>query len=455
MQADKAAEKVEDYTLQSLTEHDISDSRANQAASTNIEVAYLLKRYPRLSETFILHEMLALEALGVRLRVYSMMDPHEPTTPPDVRRLRAPVTYLPGFTARTMGHFATAHLILARRNPRRYLRALRLALTRHDRLAGLRHFLRGGWLAMELERHGIQHLHAHFAHGPAATAHFAHLLTGLSFSFTGHAKDIYTTPPERIAERIHDAQFVVTCTNHNVEYLTRLADRAELPHIHCIYHGVDLRRFQPSPRATEDAPIILAVGRLVEKKGFSYLIEACGLLRARGVAFRCHIVGSGPLKAALRDQIAKLGLENAVQLLDARTQQQLVEVYRTASVVTLPCVILENGDRDGIPNVLVEAMSMGIPVISTSISGIPELITHGENGLLVPPRDPAALAEALTRTLAEADARQSMGEAAHIAVTQRFDLHRNARRLEALYAHALNAIDPQLEQPNRRPRVAP
>ncbi|HLZ24961.1 MAG TPA: glycosyltransferase [Ktedonobacterales bacterium] len=416
------------------------ESQATPAPSPGIEVAYLLKRYPRLSETFILHEMLALEELGLRLRVYSMMDPHERTTHPDVRRLQAVVTYLPGVTVRTIGRFAGAHLCLARRDPHRYLLALRRALSRHDPLAGLRHFLRGGWLAIELEQRGIRHLHAHFAHGPAATAHFAHLLTDLSFSFTGHAKDIYTTPPERIAERIRDAQFVVTCTSHNVEFLARLVDSATAPRIHCIYHGVDLRRFQPGPHPVSDVPMILAVGRLVEKKGLSYLIDACALLRDRGMLFRCHIVGSGPLKTALRDQIAARGLRDAVQLVDACTQEQLVEVYRAATVVTLPCVVLENGDRDGIPNVLVEAMSMGIPVISTRISGIPELIADGENGLLVPPRDAAALADALAGVLADAGLRRRLGDAAHDTVMERFNLHHNARRLETLYGDVLSDV---------------
>ncbi len=297
----------------------------------SLRVAYLLKRYPRLSETFILHEMLALEARGMRLRVYALLDPAEATVHPDVDRLAAPVTYLPRATLAHLGQLARAHARLLRRDPHRYLQALRLALTRSHPLVGLRHLLRAGWLGLELEREGIRHLHAHFAHGPAATAQFVHALTGLPYSFTAHAKDIYTTAPARLEERIREACFVVTCTSHNHGYLVSLVDTATATRIHRIYHGVDLRRFRLLPPLTQGPPLILAVGRLVEKKGLSYLVEACAVLRDRGAPFRCLMVGGGPLRDQLRAQIAALGLEGTVELLSARTQEELVDIYRQAT----------------------------------------------------------------------------------------------------------------------------
>ncbi len=410
-------------------------------------IAYLLKRYPRLSETFILHEMLALQERGVPLAVYSMMDPGERTVHPDVTRLKAPVTYLPTIGWGCLRVLARAHARLLRKAPLRYLRALGRALSRHDPLAGLRHFLRGGWLGLELERQGIRHLHAHFAHGPAATAQFVSLLTGLPFSFTAHAKDIYTTPRERVAERIREARFVVTCTGHNHAYLAGLVDGATARRIHRIYHGVDLRRFRLRDAADPDIArcpaLILAVGRQVEKKGLAYLVEACALLRARGVPFRCQHVGDGPLKEKLRDQIVAAGLEGCVELLGTRTQEELVGIYRKATIVALPCVILDNGDRDGIPNVLVEAMSMGIPVVATRVSGIPELIEDGRDGLLVPPRDAGALADALGDALGDAGLRERLGAEAHRTVTERFDLAHNAARLDDLFARALASTSGQ------------
>lgn len=421
--------------------------------SQSFRVAYLLKRYPRLSETFILHEMLALEQRGVQLCVYSMLDPSESTVHPDIQRLAARVTYLPNLALANAGTFARSHFALLRRAPRRYLRTLGRALSRADRWASLRHFMRAGWLGMELERAGIRHLHAHFAHGPAATAQFTHLLTDMPYSFTGHAKDIYTTRPERIAERMRDATFVVTCTGHNHDFLSHLVDAETATRLHRIYHGVDLVRFQPSPHtpsAPPDLPMILAVGRLVEKKGLTHLVEACHLLQARGLSFRCCIVGSGPLKDELRAQIETLGLGEIVTLLGARTQVEVVDLYRQATLMALPCVVLENGDRDGIPNVLVEAMSMALPVVSTHVSGIPELVDHGRNGLLVPPRDTAALSEALATLLTDGDLRVRLGAEAHRTVTTHFDLARNVARLESLFAQSLGITsnapsDDQLE----------
>ncbi len=428
----------------------------NAAKTGNTRVGYLLKRYPRLSETFILHEMLALERRGVELSVYSMMDPGEKIVHPDVHRLNARVNYLPQPSFATVRVFARAHITLMRRAPRRYLRALGLAWSRADRLAGIRHFIRAGWLGVELERLGIRHLHAHFAHGPAATAHFTHLLTGISFSFTGHAKDIYTTRPERIAERMRDADFIVTCTGHNVEYLSRLVDANTAARIHRIYHGVDLERFQPEPLETANlpaAPVILAVGRLVEKKGLMYLVEACQQLRERDMTFTCRIVGSGPMREALQERIDALGIADIVTLDGPRTQEALVELYRQASVMALPCVILENGDRDGIPNVLVEAMSMALPVVSTTVSGIPELVTDGVDGLLVPPRDAAALTEALAALLIDGAMRERLGAEAHRTVTTNFDLAHNVARLEALYTQSLGSASEVIEA--GLPNVAP
>ena len=423
------------------------DKHMTCEGATPLRVAYLLKRYPRLSETFILHEMLALEAQGVSLAVYSMLDPGEATVHPDVRRLRAAVTYLPATTLAHIAGLLNAHGRWLRCNPRRYLHALRFAVLRRDVAAGLRHFLRAGWLAYDLDRLGIRHLHAHFAHGPAATAQYVYLLSGIPYSFTGHAKDIYTTPTARIAARIREAAFVVTCTGFNATFLAQIVDAETARRIHRVYHGVDLTRFSPYIRhvdsdETAGIPTILAVGRLVEKKGLEYLIEACAQLCERGVRFRCQIVGVGPLKERLQAQIDARGLGEMVTFFGARTQDELVTLYGDATVMALPCVVLENGDRDGIPNVLVEAMSMELPVVSTRVSGIPELIEDGENGLLTPPRDADTLTDTLARLLGDAQLRQRLGQNARRTVMDRFELQRNARRLKMLFAHALCSTTP-------------
>jgi glycosyltransferase involved in cell wall biosynthesis len=410
-------------------------------------VAYLLKRFPRLSETFILHEILELERQGLDLHLFSILNPNDEIVHADVSRVRAPVAYLPAGWRGTWA-MLRAHLALVRRGPRRYVGAVAYALQPrrstpfNQRLAGVQYFWHAGWLARAFEQDGITHLHAHFAHVPASVAHVVHLLTGLPYSVTAHAKDIYTSPPDRLAIRLRAARFVVTCTGYNAQYLAGLMGTAAAQRLHRIYHGVDLHRFGPNsctapdPRTPGDTPTILAVGRLVEKKGYPYLIDACRLLIDRGYDVRLRIVGAGEMKDALRRHIAEVGLDERVELLGARSQDEVIELYRTATVFTLPCVVLDNGDRDGIPNVLVEAMRVGLPVISTAVSGIPELVVDEETGLLVPPRDAQALASALGRLLDDAELRARLAAGAAHRVAHEFDLAANAAMLKALLVEA-------------------
>jgi glycosyltransferase involved in cell wall biosynthesis len=395
-------------------------------------IAYLLKRFPRLSETFVLHEMLALERRGVDLRVYSILDPEEKLVHADVARLRTKVAYLPtGYRGALT--ILRAHVRVLVRGPRRYLGALFRALTRGRRTA-VKHFVRGGWLADRLVQARVGHLHAHFAHGPASIAQFASMMTGLPFSFTAHAKDIHTSPPDLLAAKMRAARFVVTCTDYNARHLSQLA-QAEAERIHRIYHGIDLRKFCPddadAPAASPEATL-LSVGRLIPKKGLEFLVEAMQLLHAEGRRVKLRIVGAGPEQGTLERQIGTAGLRGAIELLGARPHEELPRLYREATACVLPCVITEDGDRDGIPNVLVEAMRMGVPVVSTAISGIPELVRDGETGLLVSPRDAAALAQAIRRLLDDANLRRQLIANAKARVTSEFDLDRNAERLRAL-----------------------
>jgi glycosyltransferase involved in cell wall biosynthesis len=395
-------------------------------------IGYLLKRFPRLSETFILHEMLALERRGVDLHVYSILDPEEQLVHADVERLQTKVEYLPS-GSRAALRLVRAHVHVLGAAPGRYLRALLSAVARRRRTA-LKHFVRAGWLADRLVRARVGHLHAHFAHGPTSIAHFAAMMTGLPFSFTAHAKDIYTSPPELLAQKMRAARFVVTCTDYNARHLSTLA-QGDAARIHRIYHGIDLCKFCPDENEEPAGPraaTLLAVGRLVPKKGLEFLVEAVRLLRAEGRRVHLRIVGSGPERAALERRIEAAGLSGAVELLGARPHEELPRLYREATACVLPCVITDDGDRDGIPNVLVEAMRMGVPVVSTAISGIPELVRDGETGLLVPPRDAAALAQAIERLLDDADLRRRLVANGAARVRTEFDLDRNAERLHAL-----------------------
>jgi glycosyltransferase involved in cell wall biosynthesis len=277
-------------------------------------------------------------------------------------------------------------------------------------------------------------LHAHFAHGPASVAQFASQLAGVPFSFTAHAKDIYTSPPELLKAKLRAARFVVTCTEYNANHLVNLAGEQWAGRIHRIYHGIDFNRFRSNGAANgaSHCPVVLSIGRFVEKKGFLYLIEAARIMAARGRAFRVRLIGGGQERHALEAAIARHGLQNMIELCGPLPQEKLFALYQQAAVFVLPCIVTDDGDRDGIPNVLVEAMRMRVPVVSTAISGIPELVVDGETGLLVPPRDAQALAEATCTLLDDQERAQWLVAQAARHVAERFDLHRNAAELRRL-----------------------
>lgn len=393
-------------------------------------IAYLIKCFPSTSETFILHEILELEHQGLPLRIFSLREPSTSSVSKAVQEVQAPVTYLPR-------RFPLGTLTLFTAAVRRFLNApwrfLRIALSAvvHYRqpLVLLKHLLYAAYLAGQFECEGITHVHAHYANTPTAVAQFVHQFTGIAYSFTAHAKDIYLSRPAALADKMRLARFVVTCTAYNQRYLAALADQGLDGHIHCIYHGLNLRAFPADVSVPPAHPLILTVARLVEKKGLSYLLHACRMLTDQGYDFTCRIVGEGPLRPVLEREIRDLALTDRVVLWGAETHERVIEMYRHATLVALPCVIGENGDRDGIPNALVESLYMGVPVVSTPVSGIPELLTPEVNGLLVAPRDSTALAAAIARLLADPRLCCRFALAGRQTVLARFDMARNVTRL--------------------------
>ncbi len=423
-------------------------------------VAYVLMAFPRLSETFIANEIYLLEQMGLRLRLFSIKREDEPQVHPVVRAIRAPLQYLPkatslsgsnlpGWLVRNLPGFARAHLKVAICHPLRYLSVLGSALAMSWRFRRgpttlrkvfVKEFLQAGCIAAEvLDDDSIAHLHGHFCHGVATITWFASRLTGLPFSFTAHAKDIYQSeqnPGDLLERKLAAASFVATCTAANAEVLRARCRDASV--VHTIYHGLDTEYFAPLPRTGKDLPIILSVGRFVEKKGFEHLVDACHLLKQAGLRFGCVIVGEpGSALESIREQISRLGLADSIRLRSAVTQDQLREIYRHARLFALPCQVMEDGDRDGIPNVLAEAMAMGLPVVSTPISGIPELIADGEHGLLVPPRDPAALAAALRRLLTDDELHRHLSRNGRARICARFDSRRTTLALRELFARQI------------------
>ncbi|MFZ2650307.1 MAG: glycosyltransferase family 4 protein, partial [Burkholderiaceae bacterium] len=311
----------------------------------------------------------------------------------------------------------------------------------------IKEFLQAGDIADRVLRAGdVGHLHGHFCHGVATITWLASRMTGIGFSFTAHAKDIYQGElnPGRLLERkMGAARFVATCTCANAQVLRVRHERPD--EVHAIYHGLDTDWFAPANEPTAarqgEAPLILAVGRFVEKKGFDHLVQACARLRDHGTPFRCVIVGEkGSAFDAIDSLIGVCGLRAQVQLRSAVAQDELRRIYAQASVFALPCQIMEDGDRDGFPNVLAEAMAMGVPVVSTRISGIPEFIDDGVHGLLVEPRDADALAQALQRVIEDDALRQRLARAGRQRICERFDSRRTTVALRDLFARELARV---------------
>jgi glycosyltransferase involved in cell wall biosynthesis len=405
----------------------------NPQADGNLMVGYVVSAWPRLSETFILNEVTGVERLGARLQIFTMKDSEVKPAHAKVTEVHAPVTCLSFQRNRRAIGLANIRLFL--RRPVRFWQALLRAL-RYRRLGVLRCFFQAAYLAELLSREPVSYLHAHFAHDPTFVTMFTHHLTGIPYSFTAHAKDIYLkTPPELLRAEAETAQAVVTCTEYNRRYLSTQIGPTGESKLRCIYHGLDLSQFKfCSPRGLGlEPPVILSVARLVEKKGLSDLILAADILRQRGRRFRVEIVGDGPLRPRLEAQVERLGLHDRVRLLGPLPHDELRRVYQRVCLFALPCVIAADGDRDGIPNALLEAMASGVPVVSTPISGIPEVINSEVEGLLVPPNSPARLANALDKLLNSAELREQLALAARAKIETCFSIERNSAQLLSLF----------------------
>ena len=366
-----------------------------------------------------------------------------------VDQVQAPVHYLDeSIQPRRLGPLLREHAEVARFYFTGYIRSL-FYVAAHPKLdqgytASSRWecFLQAVHLVYVLRRQEreagkkVDHLHAHFAHDPALIAYLVHLMTGIPFSFTAHARDLYQVPEEVLTDRIRDARAVITCCGANMEYLKQIAS-SQQPKFSLIYHGVNLKDFQPAQNANVSAapkgPIILSVGRLVEKKGFQDLLQALLIVKERGQRFCCTIYGDGPLFQELEKWIQEHGMSDYVILKGDRTQQELISIYQDATLFALTPVQTEDGDRDGIPNVLVEAMAVGLPVITTAVAGIPELVDNNQNGLLYRPRDVEGISSGIIELLRNAEKRRQLGSAGSKKVMEQFDIAQAAKRLKTLF----------------------
>jgi len=417
-------------------------------------VAFLLKGYPRLSETFITREIHALEQRGLDVRIYSLRRPTDRARHPLHDKIRAVPRYLPEYLHREPLRVLRAWRQVSRRPGHRhawraFVRDLRRDFTRNR----ARRFGQALVLIAELDS-DIKHLHAHFFHTPGSVARYASLLSGLPWSCSAHAKDIWTQGEGEMREKLKTCAWLVTCTRHNAEFLSRLQSRPG--QVALVYHGLDTVQFAPpeseSPSFAPQPPLpaphappstsqpalstsqppprtlqLLSVGRAVPKKGHEVLLRA--LARIQDLDWRFTHIGGGPLLGQLRRRARRLGMARRIHWRGAQDSAAVLQAYRAADIFVLASCISGDGDRDGLPNVLLEAQSQRVACIATRVSGIPELIDHGETGLLVAQNDEAELARALRRLMGDAGLRARLAAAGFKKVRAEFPLERGIDRL--------------------------
>ncbi|MEM1255014.1 MAG: glycosyltransferase family 4 protein [Cyanobacteria bacterium P01_H01_bin.21] len=410
-------------------------------------IGYVVKRYPRYSETFIVNEILAHEAAGVDIHIFALRPPEDTHFQDKISKVRAPVTYL---RKPAQGRVIPS-LITLSPTPASYFwaelqetaRVIPDIWTKLDYAIGERSSVvyQAIWLAQEIRRRGITHLHAHF--GTVATnvarlaAHFAEVL----YTFTAHAKDIFheSVNPEDLRRKLRDASTVVTVSDYSVAYLQEHYGQ-DARKVQRIYNGMDLSELQFC-LPTERLPKVLSVCRLVEKKGLSYLIEACALLRQWGCEFTCQIVGTGDLAKELRSQIQTLNLDDWVELTGPRPQREVFELMQNAAVFAAPYIIGKDGNRDGLPTALLESMALGTPCVATDVTGIPEIIRDDNTGLQVTQRDATALAQALQKLLTSSTLRERLATQARALVETEFDITQNAAVLRTLFHYQNQTVN--------------
>jgi colanic acid/amylovoran biosynthesis glycosyltransferase len=361
-----------------------------------VRVAYVLKRFPRLSQTFVLAELLGLQDHGVDLTVLAGRGSDEAVTHPDVARLTAPVTYVGADEERAARAVADA-----------------------------------------VAEQGVTHLHAHFATWASRVTARAGALAGVPYSFTAHATDIYRADVDRalLARLVAGAAFAVTVTDDNAGVLRGLVtEHGREGRVVRLYNGLDLERLTPGPPAAQRSGEVLAVGRLVAKKGFDDLVRAVGRLRAQGRELEVTVVGDGPERPALEGLAKDLGVDLLVTFAGAADSAQVADRMRRAALLAVPCVVTADGDRDALPTVVVEAMALGLPVVATDVNGLPEMVQDGLTGAVVPERDVDALAAALTGLLDDPAGRDAYAAAGRERAERLFDRRATVATLAGLFA---------------------
>ena len=413
----------------------------SQLPRTVGRVGYVLKRYPRFSETFVVNEILAHEAAGQDLDIFALRPTVDTHFQHAVGDVRAGVTYLHSAGIRA-AHFWDEIASYGKGNSK--LWPTLEQTTGYDVLD----IFQGIQLARLIEVRGIDHLHAHFATSATSVARVASLLTGVPYTLTAHAKDIFheSVDESQLAQKLADAAAVVTVSNFNVTDLSRRFPQ-HAKNVHRVYNGLPLAQYPyRDPRGRKQK--IVAVGRLVEKKGFSDLISACSKLQEAGAGIDCEIIGEGECASALQSQIRDLNLQHCVTLLGPLPHREVHRVLQEAALFVAPCITADSGDRDGLPTVILEAMALGTPCISTDVTGITEVVRHLETGVIVAERNPELLAAAIRSLISDESRGVELARAARRLIENQFDAYRNSGCLREIFAGCRGATaTSQVAQP--------
>ena len=401
----------------------------NQNEQTPMYIGYVLKRYPRFSETFVVNEILAHERAGTQIDIFALGPVMETHFQDSISQVRAPVN----------------RLMDKQRNPETFWALLEQGFQRLPNFAAKLAQAQGDVheigqsiiLALKVLDKGIQHLHAHFGTQATTVARQAAIFADISYTFTAHAKDIYFSYEKSTAldHKMRDAAMTVTVSDYNLAYLREQYGNDAEKTVR-IYNGMDLHKY-PYYTGARQPSHILAIGRLVPKKGFSVLLEALAILKRLNVFVDCTIVGDGVLRQELEDKIKALDIADRVHMFGPMPQSEIIELLRNAKMLVAPCVISEDGDRDGLPTVLLESMALGTPVISTQVAGIPELVQNENTGLCIPPQNPQRLAYAIEKLLTDYVLCQTLSQNARALIEREYDEDKNSALLREVFRQAI------------------
>jgi len=391
------------------------------------KIGYVLKKYPRYSETFIVNEILAHEDAGLEIEIFSLTPSDDSHYQDIVGDVKAPVHYLSGDNLKAKGFWGLLN------ETEEVLPGVfqKLKFLRQEKF---RYLYQGLELAKIVKLQKIEHLHSHFASSATNVARISSHFSNVPFSFTAHAKDIFheNTDFRDLQTKLRDASAVVTVSDYNFNYLHRTFG-SYANSVRRIYNGMDLKKL--SYRKPENRkPNIITIGRLIEKKGLDVLIDACAILAKKDLEFNCSIIGKGDLEPQLQAQINENQLQDKVKLAGAIPRREVIESFYNAAVFAAPAIIAQDGNRDGLPTTLLESMALGTPCVATDVTGIPEIITDKVTGLSVEQNDPVGLANALEKLLHNPSLGVSLSENAHKLIELKFDISKNSAKIREIFA---------------------